>query len=150
MSGIHFSEQISGSIFRNPNLTKPEIPDPNFSGNPNAHLYLPVSCSVLASKFGEPSGQKSFCLRTVFYILNLNPPLDWTAADTFLALACWTFLPSLQCTQDTGQNIPSGVAAARFDLLSWSNFYQNLESCRTRRASWPNGTTHMRYLHDKI
>ena len=37
MSGIDFSEQISGSISENPNFRKPEITDPNFSGNPNAH-----------------------------------------------------------------------------------------------------------------
>ena len=27
--------QTSGSIFENPNFSKPELPDPNFSGNPN-------------------------------------------------------------------------------------------------------------------
>ena len=39
MSGIDFSELISDSIFKNSNLTKPEIPDSNISDNPNAHPY---------------------------------------------------------------------------------------------------------------
>ena len=39
MSGIDFLEQISDSIFENSNFIKPEIPNPNFSVNPNAHQY---------------------------------------------------------------------------------------------------------------
>ena len=32
-----FFKQISDFSFENPNFQKPEKPDPNFSGNPNAH-----------------------------------------------------------------------------------------------------------------
>ena len=46
MSGIDVSELISDSIFKNLNLTKPEIPDSNISDNPNAHPYSSPSTSL--------------------------------------------------------------------------------------------------------
>ena len=39
LSGSSFFKQISGSNFENPKFLKPEIPDPKFSGYPNAQAY---------------------------------------------------------------------------------------------------------------
>jgi len=36
LSGSSFFKQISGSNFENPKFLKPELPDPKFSGYPNA------------------------------------------------------------------------------------------------------------------
>ena len=39
LSGSSFFKQISGSNFENPKFLKPELPDPKFSGYPNAQAY---------------------------------------------------------------------------------------------------------------
>jgi len=41
LSGSSFFKQISGSNFENPKFLKPELPDPKFSGYPNAQAYPP-------------------------------------------------------------------------------------------------------------
>jgi hypothetical protein len=55
LSGRHFLMLLSGSESYYPNFSKPEIPDPNFSGNPNAQgdLCLCRKHHSLRQLYGE-------------------------------------------------------------------------------------------------
>ena len=70
-SGSSFFKLISGSIFGNPKYPKPELPDPKFSGNPNAQPYSRGSGWMISQLQLRLATDRESCLlgATQIYVL---------------------------------------------------------------------------------